>query len=100
MLVEEYATEFIRILQSNKQNTVIAQTAAKSGIFDQKKVPFSEIRSAQLRDLGINFEHCYTKVFSSLQDTYGDYPKMEDGIIYSGCLHNTKGEVLEEFLKA
>ncbi|HRW58962.1 MAG TPA: DUF2608 domain-containing protein [Chlamydiales bacterium] len=99
-LVEEYALEFIQFLKDNQLNTVIAQTAAKPGVFDHQRVTFSKIRDRQLKALGISFKGENSLEFSNLKDIYGDYPKMEKGIIYSACLLNTKGDVLKEFLKS
>jgi 23S rRNA (adenine2503-C2)-methyltransferase len=100
MAVEKSCVELINKLQARKI-PVIAMTAAKQGRFDEGEKKFHEIRIAQLKKLGIDFsKSTYSdRKFSTLQATYGDYPCLIQGISYSCGLHNSKGSVLEAFLK-
>ena len=100
MIVENLSVGWIQNMQNN-QIPIVAITAAKKGWFDQSRTDFHHIRFAQLKEQGIDFSiHCYPdQEFKSLSPTYGDYPAMINGIIYSCGLDNSKGDVLHELLK-
>lgn len=99
MLVEQLCVSFIKELQE-KKIPVTALTAAKKGRFNKEGIDFHNIRYNQLNSLGIDFSKNLFKDddFTNLKDTYGDYPGIRKGIIYSCGLDNEKGTVLCAFL--
>jgi hypothetical protein len=100
ILVDPTCLFFIKKLQ-NINIPLVALTAAKKGIFNEEKMNFHQVRFNQLFSLGIDFSNnLFTdNDFTNLLDTYGDYPGIRNGIIYSSGLHNKKGDVLTTFLK-
>jgi hypothetical protein len=100
ILVEQLSVSFIKELQK-KNVPCIALTAAKKGQFNKQEVDFHHIRFHQLSILDIDFSNnlFIDTDFTELSDTYGDYPGIRKGIIYSSGLNNKKGDVLSAFLK-
>jgi hypothetical protein len=100
MIVEEGSISWIKKMQGY-QRAILALTAGKKGRFDHTDKEFHRIRAEQLKQVGIDFSvHCFPDMeFRSLSPTYGDYPALMGGIIYSCGLNNSKGAVVREMLK-
>ena len=99
MLIEKSIVEIIIKIRI-KDTSVIVLTAAKKGIYDATGIPSHKIRYNQLIFLNINFLNPFinNRDDTSLKDTYGDLPRIREGIMYSACLNNKKGDVLLSFL--
>ncbi|OGN61534.1 MAG: hypothetical protein A3F40_04345 [Chlamydiae bacterium RIFCSPHIGHO2_12_FULL_27_8] len=99
ILIEKKIPDIIKKIKKQTQY-VIALTAAKKGRFDNSRKFFHNVRFNQLKSLDICFSNKIIKDddYNFLKDTYGDYPGLRNGILYSACLNNKKGEVLSAFL--
>lgn len=93
--------EFFELIQEHKCLSM-AFTAAKKGVFSAKSTHFHEIRSKQLRQFNIDFSSISPLGdvdFNDLNPTYGDYPSVRSGIIYSCGLDNPKGNVFKKIFQ-
>ena len=100
VLVESAIVSVLQCLQK-KKIPMIAMTNAKPGIFDDSGRRFHEVRLQQLQTVGIDCPlHPFPDhVFETGIPTYGDFPRLINGILYCCGLHNTKGDMLKAFLQ-